>query len=134
MAAVANRMQPFVTVSVAENVVHVEHVAGQGFGSFAAKVMAHVTANCPHQVAASFSGFKQDGGEGSISDGTLSLSINGTDVPVGKGHAAIIKSKVPTPRNGVDVPLELKVGVNEPEKYTAGCYSGTLTLTVIGGR
>ena len=125
---------PFVEVSVSPKVIHLDQVMDRGLYRFEARATVRVVANCAYQVEASFSGFKKDNVGRPIRDSDLSVSINGTVLPVGKRHAVIKKSSVPTPYGGVDVPLELKFGVGEPQEYAAGSYGGTLTLTIMGTR
>lgn len=61
----------------------------------------------------------------------LTVAINGKEVPVGTGRVAVAESPVPTPAGGVDVPLDLKLGVTGLVSYPAGRYGGALVIKVM---
>jgi len=45
----------------------------------------------------------------------------------------VAESKGPTPSDGVDVPIDLHVGIRRIRQYPAGHYNGLLVLTVMAG-
>ena len=77
---------PFVSVSLPEAPVYVGEVYGPGTKRLNAKLVAHVTANCPYHVDASFQGFRHERSGGAISPKHLSVAINGKAVRVGTGR------------------------------------------------
>jgi hypothetical protein len=52
---------------------------------------------------------------------------------VGIGRVPIATSHVPTPRGGVQVPIEVQVGLKRWTSYPAGRYGGNLVITVMAG-
>lgn len=129
----ANLALPFVSVSVPRTPVYVGEVWGPGLQRAGAKLVARVIANCPYHVEASFQGFQHERGGGAISPKHLSVAINGKAVPVGTGRVPIAQASKPTPAGGVDVPVDLQLGVTGLTSYPAGRYSGALVITVMAG-
>jgi len=129
----ANLELPFVSVSLPRTPVYVGEVWGAGRQRAGAKLVARVTANCPYHVEASFQGFQHGRGGGAILPKDLSVAINGKEVPVGTGRVSIAQASKPTPTGGVDVPVDLQLGVTGLKSYPAGRYSGALVITVMAG-
>lgn len=130
-AAAVNMEMPFVSVSLPRTPVHVGEVWGPGLNRAGAEFMAHVVANCPYHVEASFQGFRHEKGAATMSPKHLSVAINGKNIPVGTGRVQIAKGSKATPANGLDVPVDLQVGVTGLASYPAGRYSGALVITVM---
>lgn len=128
-----NLEMPFVSVSLPNAPVYVGQVWGPGVQRAGAKLVARVTANCPYHVEASFQGFQHGKGGGAISPRHLSVAINGKQVPVGTGRVAIAQASKPTPAGGVDVPVDLQLGVTGLTSYPAGRYNGALVIRVMAG-
>lgn len=125
----------FVGFSVKQDVIDLGTIKSLGFnrGLLAAKADARVVANCPHRVEVSFEPFVRVGGRFLIPSKNTSVVINGKDVPVAGRSVPIIGSSKPTPVGGIDVPLDLKVGLEDVTSYLAGKYEGVLIFTVMGG-
>jgi hypothetical protein len=136
LAGVARAMPidgPFITVSVKPEKIDLGAVRPVGLQGLPAKLTAHIVANCPHHVEASFEAFTQEGGGGSIRPEHTSIQINGVDVPVAGRGVPIASSTRPTPVGGVDVPLNLNVSVTNVLQHLPGTYRATLLLTVMAG-
>ena len=130
-AVAVNMEMPFVSVSLPRTAVHIGEVWGPGVNRAGAEFMAHVVANCPYHVEASFQGFRHVTGAATMAPQDLSVAINGKKVPVGAGKVQIARGKRATPANGLDVPVDLQVGVTGLASYPAGRYSGALVITVM---
>jgi len=133
VAAAVNLEMPFVSVSLPRTPIHLGDVYGPGLKRIGAELKAHVVANCPYHVEASFQGFRHQGGAVAISPKHLTVAINGKEVPVGTGRVPIAQSSKPTSSGGVDVPVDLQVGVTGLVSYPAGRYTGALVITVMAG-
>lgn len=123
---------PFVAVSVPQKPLYLGEVYGPALKETGGRVVAHVVANCPYHISASFSGLRHQASKIVMSPKHLTASINGKPVAIGAGCVPIV-SKGPTPRGGVNVPIDLQVGVKAVPLYPAGQYSGTLVLKVTAG-
>jgi hypothetical protein len=125
----------FVGFSVKSYEIDLGTIKSLGFkqGSSVAKFNARVVANCPHHIEASFEPFARVGGRFVIPSKNTFVVINGRGVPVGGKSVPIISSSKPTPVGGIDVPLDLKVGLENVTSYPAGDYNGTLIFTVVPG-
>jgi len=132
-ASAENPGQPFVKVTVPQETVDLGTVWGPGVKRLAAKLQAHVLANCPFHLSASFRGFRHEQGKAVISTRDLLVAINGEVVSSGTQRVSIASSSKPTPGGGVDVPVDLQVGVKGCEYYPAGRYNGVLVITVMAG-
>jgi hypothetical protein len=130
-AAAVDMALPFVSVSLPRTAINIGEVWGPGLHRAGAEFMAHVVANCPYHVEASFQGFRHETGAATVSPRHLSVAINGKNVPVGDGRVQIARGSRPTPANGVDVPVDLEVGVTGLASYPAGRYRGALVITVM---
>ncbi len=125
--------QPFVKVTVPQETVDLGTVWGPGVKRLAARLQAHVLANCPFHLSASFRGFRHEQGKAVVSAGDMQVAINGKQVSSVTGRVPIASSSKPTPADGVDVPVDLQVGVKGCEYYPAGRYNGVLVITVVPG-
>jgi len=123
--------EPFVSISFKPDMLDLGIIPHRG--SLLTKLEAHIVANCPHQVRASFEPFAQQRGRVSIRPEDMSVVINGVDVPVSRTAVPIISSVKPTPAGGVDVPVDMKFSLANSVRYPAGQYEGTLTFTVMAG-
>lgn len=123
---------PFVAVTVPRGPVNLGEVCGPNLKEVGARFDAHVVANCPYHISASFDGLRHQSRKVAISPKHMTVMINGREVPVGTGRVPIA-SQGPTPRGGVDVPVELQVGVKAKASYPAGRYNGTLVITITAG-
>lgn len=132
-ARAVDTSQPFVAVYSPRKPVYLGEAWGPGSKNLGARVTARVVANCPYHLEASFRGLRHETSRKTISPKHLSVAINGRRVPVGKGRVPIATSRTPTPVNGVDVPVELEVGVEGLSSYPAGRYHGILVITVMAG-
>ncbi len=124
--------EPFVAITVPRGPVHLGEVPGVGVKEVGARLTAHVVANCPHRILASFDGLRHQVHNVPIAPKDMTVMINGAQVPVGTARVPIA-SNGPTPRNGVDVPIEMQVGVRTKASYPAGPYCGTLVITITAG-
>jgi hypothetical protein len=124
--------EPFVAITVSREPLYLGDVYESNLKDLVARVDAHVVANCPFHILASFDGLRHQVHNVVIAPKDLTASINGKPVPVGAERVPIV-SQGPTPHNGVDVPIELQVGVRTIQCYPAGRYSGTVTITITAG-
>jgi len=126
--------QPFVTVSVPRtSLLHLGEVWGPDLKQVGARVNAHVVANCPYHLEASFQGLRHEAGHATISFTNMSVAINGKQVSSASQRVPIATSYEPTPSGGVDVPIDLQVGVKGMALYPAGRYAGALVITIMAG-
>jgi len=102
---------------------------GLGKSGIPAKLEAHIVANCPHYVAVSFGGFTRMRDGDSIPAENISVAVNGIKVPVNGRHVPIASSLRPTPKEGVDIPIDIEFELNRG-KYPFGKYKGTLVFLV----
>ena len=124
--------EPFVAITVPRTPLYLGEVYESSLKDSVARVNAHVVANCPYHILASFDGLRHEVHNVQIAPKDLAVSINGKQVPVGAERVPIV-SQGPTPHNGVDVPIEFQVGVRTIQCYPAGRYSGTVTITITAG-
>ena len=132
-ASAIDPRQPYVTIAMPRKPVSLGKVWGPGVKQVGAQMSARVMANIPYHLEASFQSLRHTGGKGAISPKHMSVSINGKRVAAGAGRVAIAHSGTPTPPSGVDVSIELQVGVKGLEFYPAGRYRGTLLIRVVPG-
>lgn len=123
---------PYVAVSIPNKLLYLGEVCGPTLKEVGAQVTAHVEANIPYHISASFDGLRHQGSHVAISPKHLTATMNGKDMPIGATRVPIV-SQGPTPRGGVDIPLDLQVGVKPVALYPAGRYRGTLVITVTPG-
>jgi hypothetical protein len=108
-------------------------VSGPGPQRLKAEVTAHVVANCPFRLAASFQGLTAVAGQKTpIPAAWMVVTINGKDVPVGTNRVSIATGG-PTPAAGVDVPVVIEMEIKGVSSYPAGKYGGNLVLSVVAG-
>ncbi|MGE5295307.1 MAG: hypothetical protein ACM3VT_10815 [Solirubrobacterales bacterium] len=124
--------QPFVIVTIPKTPLDLGDVAGAILRQVGAQVTAHVVANYPYHISASFSGMRHQTKNVEISAEHMSATLNGKPLPIGGGKVPVA-TQGPTPRGGVDIPLNLQVGVKTVASYPAGRYAGTLVITVTAG-
>jgi hypothetical protein len=124
---------PFVAISFEPDELNLGALEHTGPNSLMGVLTAHIVANCPFNVRASFSSFKRKGGGGFIPCDETSLTINGVNVPISGRSVSVISSAKPTPAAGVDVPLECRFTVGGVDQYRPGTYEGTLTFTIAPG-
>jgi hypothetical protein len=105
-------------------------VLGGGAFYAGAQVNVHIVANCPYQVQASFRDLKHGSGNQPVAPKHLLVAINGKRAALGE-KVAIKQTREPTPVNGVDVPVQLQLGVDNLMNYRAGRYNGTLVITAM---
>ncbi len=121
---------PFVKVTIPKEPLQLGDIWSGGAFQAGAQVNVHVVANCPYQVDASFRDLKLGTSNQVVSPEQLMVAINGKRTTLG-GRVPIVSSRQPTPLDGVDIPVELQVGVNDFMKSRAGRYNGTLVITVM---
>jgi hypothetical protein len=122
-----------VTVTMKRDAVQLGEVPGPGMHQVKSRFTAHVVANCPYHIEATFTGLRNGSRGTTISPEHLTVAINGKETPVGTGRVTIAESGSPTPASGEDVSVDLQVGFLGLPKYPAGQYLGTLVLTVMAG-
>jgi len=132
-AAAVDLSMPFVSVSLPRTPINVGGVWGPGLQEVTAEFDAHVVANCAYHLSASFREFKHEKGKATMAEPDLQVAINGNKVPVGSGRVPVAQSSQGTGAGGVDVPLELWLGLRHLVSYPAGRYEGALVITVTAG-
>lgn len=128
-----NMSMPFVSVSVQHEQVDLGTLSGPGQRSALFPLYAHVVANCPYHVAASFETFRHVQGKAVMAASDLSVAINGQPIPVEAGRVSVAQSPSPTLSGGERVPLALLVKVKGMDRYPQGPYRGALVITVMAG-
>jgi len=124
--------KPYVAVSIPKKPLYLGEVWGPGVKEVGAELTAHVVANCPYTIMASFEGLRHQKSHTKISAQDMTVAINGKEVPVGAKRVPVaVQGR--TPRSGVRVPIDLQVGVTGLTTYPAGRYAGTLVITVMPG-
>jgi hypothetical protein len=124
--------RPFVMVSIPDKPLNLGMVCGPTLKQVGAGVTARVVANCPYVISASFTGLRHERRNVAISSEHLSAAINGKQLPIGNG-SVVVAAQGPTPRKGVDIPLDLQIGVKTVASYPAGRYGGNLVIKVTAG-
>ena len=136
VADVASAMyasQPFVSVTVTGDQLNLGEAVGPGVHQLRSRLKAHVVANCPYHIEASFAGLRNRTGGKVISPQHLTVAINGKEMPIGTGRVTVAQSSGPTASAGEDVPVDLQVGFVGLPTYPAGRYLGALVLTIMAG-
>ena len=129
----AVRRGPVAVVAVPQKPLSFGKVGGAGPMRLKAETTAHVAANCPFRLMASFQGFAGGASERTTLPPTLTkVTINGKEVPVGTEFVEVATGG-PTPPVGVDVPIVIEIKTSGALNYPAGQYGGNLTITVRGG-
>lgn len=131
VASAAIMPQPGVGLTVKRQAFDLGDPVGPGLHQLRAQIDAHVVANCPYDIEASFSGLRNGRDGTSIASGHLKVAINGKKVSVGGERVTIVQSNRPTGPSGEDVPVDLKVGFLGSLIYPAGQYRGTVELTIM---
>lgn len=124
--------EPFVAVKVPREPVFLGEMYESSLKKSVARIGAHVVANCPYHILASFEGLRHQAYGVSIAPKDLSVAINGQQVPVGTARVPIV-SNGPTSRSGDEVPIEIQVGLRTIQCYPAGRYVGTIMITITAG-
>ncbi len=124
--------EPVVAITVPTETLDMGEVYESCLKNSVARVKAHVVANVPYRILASFDGLRHQVRNVAIAPKDLTVTINGKQVPVGTERVPIV-SDGPTSRRGVDVPIELQIGVRTIQCYPAGRYCGTLMITIMPG-
>lgn len=128
----AGPVPPFVKILVSQKALDLGTIWGPGPERVGATLNARVVSNCSFLLSASFRGFVHEQGKAAIAPEHLWIFINEEHVGVGD-KSLVAESKGPTPSSGVDVPIDLHVGIRAIRKYPAGHYNGMLVLTVMAG-
>ncbi len=131
IASAIIRPRPFVSLTIPSKALDLGEVHGPGSKQLMARVTARVVSNCPYRVEASFRGLKHERGQAALSGSDMSVAINGREVPQGNRRVLVATSQKPALGKGVNVPIELKVGMKGSASYPAGRYGGTLLITVM---
>jgi hypothetical protein len=121
---------PYVKISPPGGPFYLGNFWEAGTNQAAGKTKVHVIANCPYQIQASLQGLKHVTGKSTMSPKHIMVAINGAQTRLGQ-RVEIARSRVPTTPAGVDVPVELKVAMNDMTLYPAGQYSGALVITIM---
>jgi hypothetical protein len=125
--------RPVAAVAVPQTPLSFGRVGGAGPLRVKAQTAAHVAANCPYRLMASFQGFVGGAAERTALPPKLTkVTINGKEVPVGTEFVEIATGG-PTPPGGVDVPITIEIKTSGALTYPAGQYGGDLAITVRGG-
>jgi len=124
--------KPFVMVRMPREPLNLGEVSGPDLKEVAAKVTARVVANCPYYITASFPGLEHQSRKVTIAPKHMTVKVNDKEVPVGTGRV-MVASHGPTPYDGVEVPIELQVGMTAAALYPAGRYRGSLVITITAG-
>ena len=122
--------KPCATVHVDTESIKLGRISTVGGQTTPATIEAHIVANCPHHVTVSFMPFRHIRSGFQIDAAETSVIINGETVSVGGHGVTIVSSPLPTPKEGVKIPVELEVGLGSPMRYLAGKYKGILTFTI----
>jgi hypothetical protein len=123
--------EPFVGISITPDNINLGIVSPMGFNSLPAKLEAHIVANCPHKVEASFVPFKGSDYNVTINPKHTSVEINGVKIRENGSGIPIVSSARPTPPEGVGVPVDIKFTTRNLMLYPAGQYKGSLVLTIM---
>ncbi len=131
---IAGRPKPMAFVSAPKTPLSFGKVAGAGPTRLKAETTAHVAANCPFSLMASFRGLVGEvmAGGAAIPPQLMKVTINGKEVQIGTEFVEIATGG-PTPPGGVDVPIVVEIKTAGVLAYPAGRYEGNLALTVRGG-
>jgi len=121
---------PYVKISPPGGPFYLGNFWEAGTSEAAGKTKVHVIANCPYQIQASLQGLKHVTGKSTMSPKEIKVVINGAQTRLGQ-RVEIARSRLPTTPAGVDVPVELKVAMNDMVLYPAGQYGGTLVITIM---
>jgi len=121
---------PYVKISPPGGSFYLGNFWEAGTNQAAGRTKVHVVANCPYQIQASLQGLRHVTGRSTMSPKHTAVMINGAQARLGE-RVQIARSSQPTPPSGVDVPVELKVAMNDMILYPAGQYNGTLVVTIM---
>lgn len=133
VACAIDPSKPFIAVTVPDGGIDLGVAWGQGWKRLEGQVIANVVANCPYHLEASFQGFSHAQGKATISPKHLDVEINGKSVSVGNDRVSVAGSNRPTPSGGMEVPIDLRVGVTGLTAYPAGTYNAVVVIKVTPG-
>ena len=123
--------EPFVKLSVEPDRLDLNNVRSVRRSSNSqGKLEAHIVANCPFQIKASFEPFRRVRDRFPIRPEHMSAEINGANVRIAGRAVPIITSMKPTGPGGVNVPLDIKLSLANAVMYPAGPYKGNLVFTI----
>lgn len=123
--------KPFVGISVTPDNLDLGTVSPIGFNKLPAKLEAHIVANCPHRVEASFVPFKGSKYGVTIGPKYTPIKINGVKIRAAGSGVPIISSARATPPEGIGVPVDITFMTRNLMLYPAGQYKGSLILTIM---
>jgi len=132
VAKAVDLSKPFVMVRMSRDPLYLGEVSGPDLKQVAAKVTAHVVANCPYHISVAFAGLEHQSSKVAISPQHMTVKVNDKEVPIGTRHVTVA-SQGPTPPSGVEIPIELQVGLTSGSLYPAGRYRGSLVIKVTAG-
>jgi hypothetical protein len=121
---------PFVHVTVPRETLRLGDIWSGGAFQAGTKVDVHVVANCPYQLEASFRDLRPGASNDPLPPNLVMVAINGKQTSLG-GRVPVVQAGEPTSSNGVNIPVQLQVGVKDLMKFRAGRYNGTLVITVM---
>jgi hypothetical protein len=125
-----NAIPPFIKVTMPRQPLNLGYVGSGGSFQAGAQVNVHVLANCPYQIQASLRELKHGSANVPVAANHLLVAINGKRTTLG-AKVPIAQTRLPTSISGVDIPLQLQVGVDSVMNYRAGRYTGTLVITAM---
>jgi hypothetical protein len=121
---------PFLKVTVPQGPLKLGNVWSGGAFQAEAQVNVHIVANCPYQVQASFRELKHGSVNEPVAPNHLLVAINGKQAALGQ-KVAVAQTREPTSVSGVNIPVQLQVGVDNLMNFRAGRYNGTLVITAM---
>jgi len=122
--------EPFVNLSVKPEKVNIGIVPSRGRGGAEVELEAHIVANYPYQIKASFTPFKKLRSSTKIKPKHMSARINGSNVPIAGTAVPIIRSVEATPPGGINIPVNVNLSLENGMMYPAGMYKGDLIFTI----
>ena len=125
-----NPVPPYLKVTMPREPLRLGNVLIGGAFQAGAQVNVRVVANCPYQLQASLRDLRHGTANEPIASKRLLIAINGQRASLGQ-KVPITQTRGPTPADGVDIPLQLQVGVDNLMNYRAGRYNGTLVITAM---
>jgi hypothetical protein len=123
---------PFASVAITPSEIDLGMIRFPGLDKSGTptKLKARIVANCSHYVAVSFGGFTHTHDGDRIPDENVTVMVNGISIPVGGRGIPIVDSLKPTPKEGVEIPVDVEFGLKRWVSYPSGKYRGILAFTV----
>jgi hypothetical protein len=118
----------YAKVSAPKSALVFSEVAGAEGKLLRATITAHVTANRPYVLGASFPCLIFVSSQKTIPLSELVVKINGKGVTAA-GYA-VVQSGAATSSGGLDIPVTIEVSLRNSQMFGAGAYSGSLALAV----